>query len=114
MGQLLSNLLGNALLYGSPWAEVTVRLWSTPAAVCFSVHNFGAAIPPAERERIFQPLQRGAQHARRIASREPSGLGLGLYICREIVLAHGGELAMDSTPDAGTTFSVSLPRHAAA
>jgi signal transduction histidine kinase len=114
MGQLLSNLLGNALLHGSPWTEVTVRLWSTPAAVCFSVHNFGEAIPPAERERIFQPLQRGVQHAERIASREPSGLGLGLYICREIVLAHGGQLTIDSTAEAGTTFSVSLPRHLAA
>jgi signal transduction histidine kinase len=114
MGQLLSNLLGNALLYGSPWTEVTVRLWSTPAAVCFSVHNFGQVIPPAERERIFQPLQRGVQHAKRLASREPSGVGLGLYICREIVLAHGGELTIDSTPEAGTTFSVSLPRQAAA
>jgi signal transduction histidine kinase len=114
MGQLLSNLLGNALLYGSPWTEVTVRLWSTPASVCFSVHNFGEVIPPPERERIFQPLQRGVQQAERIASREPSGLGLGLYICREIVLAHGGELTIDSTAEDGTTFSVSLPRHPAA
>ncbi|HSV81608.1 MAG TPA: sensor histidine kinase [Ramlibacter sp.] len=114
MGQLMSNLLGNALLYGSPWTEVTVRMWSTPADVYFSVHNFGEVIPPGERERIFQPLERGAQHAARIESREPTGLGLGLYICREIVLSHGGRLTLDSTQEAGTTFSISLPRHHAA
>ncbi|MBC5785333.1 sensor histidine kinase [Ramlibacter sp. USB13] len=110
MGQLLSNLLGNALVHGSPWTEVTVRLWSTPAAVSFSVHNFGEVIPPAQRERIFQPLQRGIEEAGRGAPREPAGLGLGLYICREIVLAHGGELTIESTAEAGTTFTVSLPR----
>jgi signal transduction histidine kinase len=113
MGQLLSNLLGNALLYGSPQSEVTVRMWATPADVCFSVHNFGAVIPPGERTRIFQPLERGAQHAARIASREPTGLGLGLYICREIVLSHGGTLTLESTQEEGTTFTVSLPREAA-
>ena len=114
MGQLLSNLLGNALLYGSAWTEVTVRMWSSPADVCFSVHNFGEVIPPGERERIFQPLERGAQHAARIEAREPTGLGLGLYICREIVLSHGGALTIDSTQAEGTTFSVKLPRQHAA
>jgi len=114
MGQLLSNLLGNALLHGSLWTEVTVRMWSTPGDVRFSVHNFGEVISPGDRERIFQPLERGAQHAARMASREPTGLGLGLYICREIVLSHGGELTIDSTQEAGTTFSVRLPRNHAA
>lgn len=114
MGQLLSNLLGNALLYGSAWTEVTVRMWSSPADVCFSVHNFGEPIPADDRERIFHPLERGPQHAARIAAREPTGLGLGLYICREIVLSHGGELSLASTQEAGTTFSVRLPRHPAA
>jgi signal transduction histidine kinase len=114
MGQLLSNLLGNALLYGSPWTEVTVRMWSTSKQVCFSVHNFGEPIPEDERERIFQPLERGTQHYAQGMSREPTGLGLGLYICREIVLSHGGRLTIDSTRADGTTFSVSLPRDDAA
>jgi signal transduction histidine kinase len=114
MGQLLSNLLGNALLHGSPQSEITVRMWATSADVSFSVHNFGDVIPPGERERIFQPLERGAQHAARIASREPTGLGLGLYICREIVLSHGGTLTLESTQEAGTTFTVNLPRQHAA
>lgn len=114
MGQLLSNLLGNALLHGSAWTEVTVRLWATPSAVCFSVHNFGDVIPAADRNRIFQPLERGAEHAARAGSRQPDGLGLGLYICREIALSHGGALTLESNQQDGTTFSVTLPRHPAA
>jgi signal transduction histidine kinase len=110
IGQLLSNLLANALLYGSQDAEVTVRTWGTQQAAGFSVHNEGQAIAPADRERIFEPLQRGVQV--REGRPEASGLGLGLFICREIVRSHGGVLELDSTQDAGTTFSVSLPRSA--
>jgi signal transduction histidine kinase len=112
MGQLLSNLLGNALLYGARESEVAVRMWTTPVEVCFSVHNHGQPIPPEEQERIFRPLERGLQQQLTGEQREPTGLGLGLYICREIVLAHGGTLQVDSSEVAGTTFSVSLPRTA--
>jgi signal transduction histidine kinase len=108
MGQLLSNLLANALLYGARNSEVMVKMWATPAEVCFSVHNSGPAIPPAERERIFRPLERGSQSERE--RRAPSGLGLGLYISREIVHSHGGRLQLESTDSAGTTFTVILPR----
>jgi signal transduction histidine kinase len=114
MGQLLSNRLGNALLYGSQWTEVTLRMWSTPTEVCFSVHNHGEPIPEGERELIFQPLERGAQHRAQGQPREAAGLGLGPYICREIVLSHGGKLEIDSTRADGTTFSVSLPRNGTA
>ena len=114
MGQLLSNLLANALLHGSPTTEVTVRTWDTPDEVCFSVHNFGEPIPPGEEQRLFQPLERGAQHAGDGPGAEPTGLGLGLYICREIVLSHGGQLRLESSHAAGTTFTVRLPREAPA
>jgi signal transduction histidine kinase len=114
MGQLLSNLLANALLYGARDSEVRVRMWADAQQVCFSVHNHGEPIPEAERERIFQPLERGmAQHLAG-ERREPSGLGLGLYICREIVRSHGGRLELASTAAEGTTFTVSLPRQLAA
>ena len=114
MGQLLSNLLANALLYGARDSEVRVRMWADARQVCFSVHNRGEAIPEPERERIFRPLERGmAQHLAG-ERREPSGLGLGLYICREIVRSHGGRLDLASTPAEGTTFTVALPREFAA
>lgn len=112
MGQLLSNLLGNALLYGARESEVTVRMWATTGEVCFSVHNRGQPIPPGEQQRIFQPLERGLHQQLTGEQREPSGLGLGLYICREIVLAHEGRLTLESTEAAGTTFTVTLPRTA--
>lgn len=113
MGQLLSNLLGNALNYGARDGEVSVRMWDAGAEVGFSVHNHGQPIPLAEQERIFQPLERGLHQQLSGEHREPTGLGLGLYICREIVLAHGGTLQVDSRAEAGTTFRVSLPRTAA-
>jgi signal transduction histidine kinase len=112
MGQLLSNLLANALHHGSHSTAVTVRMWSTPGEVHFSVHNFGEPIPATEMERIFQPLERGMQHGAEADPSGQTGLGLGLYICREIVLSHGGRLALHSTLAEGTTFSVSLPREA--
>ncbi|MDB5911619.1 MAG: hypothetical protein JWP22_294 [Ramlibacter sp.] len=111
IGQLLSNLLGNALLYGARESDITVRIWATPLEVCFSVHNEGPEIPAAERERIFHPLERGT-HDVDEERRDRTGLGLGLYICREIVRAHEGKLEVQSGPDEGTTFSVALPRAA--
>jgi len=110
IGQLLSNLLANALLYGAPGSDVSVRMWATPAHVLFSVHNDGDPIPPAEQHRIFQPLERGLQHRDAAVGPQAQGLGLGLYICREIVRSHGGSLHVDSDAAAGTTFTVSLPR----
>ena len=111
MGQLLSNLLGNALLYGASDSAVSVRMWSTANQVCFSVHNQGRAIPAGERERIFLPLERGSQPNAQ-GRDDSSGLGLGLFICREIVESHAGTLQLASTDADGTTFSVFLPRQA--
>lgn len=110
MGQLVSNLMGNAVRYGAREGEITVRTWGTPQEAGFSVHNVGNPIPAEDRDRIFEPLQRGLPERERRG--EPSGLGLGLYICREIVRSHGGVLALESTAAGGTTFSVTMPRAA--
>lgn len=115
MGQLVSNLLGNATRYGDPGRAVTVEMWSEEEAaeVFFSVHNFGPAIREEDLSRIFEPLARGIGIETAQARGEPAGLGLGLYICREIVRAHGGTLTVRSTRELGTTFTVRLPRFAA-
>jgi signal transduction histidine kinase len=107
LGQLLSNLLGNALLHGGRDSEIAVRMGSTAGEVSFSVHNDGHPIAAEDRERIFQPLQRGTRNGQ---PGDRTGLGLGLHICREIVRAHGGTLQLDSSEAAGTTFTVRLPR----
>ena len=111
IGQLLSNLLGNAFLYGSRSAGVTVKMGSTQKDVSFSVHNEGVPIPADDLARIFEPLARGSLTEIGGERREPSGLGLGLYICKEIVLSHGGKLEVTSDAAAGTTFVVTLPRY---
>jgi len=112
IGQLLSNLLGNAFLYGAREGAVTVDLSSTHKEVIFSVHNEGSPIPQGDLGRIFEPMARGSLSEYGGERREPSGLGLGLYICREIVLAHGGTLQVESSAEEGTTFLVTMPRFA--
>jgi signal transduction histidine kinase len=108
LAQVLSNLLGNAFAYGARDGDVTVRVWGTPTHGCFSVHNSGTPISAAEQDRIFEPLVRG--HAAIVERRGRQGLGLGLFICREIVRAHGGTLSLQSDAVVGTTFEVRLPK----
>lgn len=93
VAQLLSNLLANALAHGS--AEQPVRVSARVVGEQFelTVSNGGDPIPPAVRPRLFQPFNRT------VISEVREGLGLGLYIARQIALAHGGELTMSSTPD---------------
>jgi signal transduction histidine kinase len=107
IGQLLSNLLQNALSYGSRTETVTVRLKGHPDVIALSVNNRGPIIPFADRERLFEPRARGTNADE---ERAPEGLGLGLYICREIVKAHGGTLSLTSNAIDGTTFTAQLPR----
>lgn len=111
IGQLLSNLLGNAFLYGAREGAVTVELSSTQRDVMFSVHNTGVSIPAEELKRIFEPMARGSLNDVGGERREPTGLGLGLYICREIVLSHNGTLHVESNDADGTKFIVRMPRY---
>jgi len=105
--QVFSNLVGNALVYGSPERPVTVTADAVNDSIWVDVHNDGPAIPEELQATLFDPFRRGEQDSR---SSTASGLGLGLYISREIVLAHGGTLEVRSLPGAGTTFRVALPR----
>jgi signal transduction histidine kinase len=107
LGQVLSNLLGNAVAHGGPHGPITVRTWSTPQLACFSVHNLGAPIAAADLARIFEPMVR--VRSAPAPGGGPDGLGIGLYICREIVRAHGGTLLAASAAGPGTTFTVQLP-----
>lgn len=103
--QVLSNLISNALKYGDPGTEIAVDIEWRDADVGIAVTNHGPGIGPVDLGRIFSRFERTAS-AR--ASRVP-GLGVGLYICRGLVEAHGGRLWVDSTPHATTTFHVDLP-----
>ena len=105
--QLLRNLVSNATKYGSPGTPVRVTLRGEEAGVRLEVTNSGPTIDPSAVGRIFDPLRRGSPQGD--GHDAQGGLGLGLFIVREIAGAHGGEVEVRS--DAGaTTFAVRLPR----
>ncbi len=101
--QVVSNLLSNAIRYGAGH-PVEVSLRAADTTVWLSVRDHGIGIGPEEGVRIFERFERGS------ASPDRRGLGLGLYITRQIVHAHGGSVIVDSTPGHGATFTVTLPR----
>jgi signal transduction histidine kinase len=102
IGQLFSNLLSNALAYGSADEPVRVEAQSAAGHFELSVANAGEPIPPTALERLFQPFYRSA------VQRDREGLGLGLYIAHEIAKAHGGTLEVRSTQEE-TRFTFRMP-----
>jgi signal transduction histidine kinase len=104
--QVLTNLLSNACRYSPLRSEIVVRarLAGTDRAVV-DVIDQGPGVTADQRDRLFTPFYRGAA-----AARHKGGLGLGLYITREIVRRHGGTIEVTSPPDQpGATFTVELP-----
>jgi signal transduction histidine kinase len=100
--QLFSNLLANAFTHGMPDTPITVGIVSGGEAIRVAIHNEGA-IAPELLPNIFEPFRRTS------SSRAPEGLGLGLFIAQQIAHAHSGDLTVESTPAAGTTFTLRLP-----
>ena len=100
--QVIVNLLTNALRYGCG-QPVEVSVERTGELVRIDVRDQGKGIAPSDLERIFEPYERGARNG------EPKGLGLGLYISRQLAISHGGELRVTSKPGEGSTFSLVLP-----
>jgi signal transduction histidine kinase/DNA-binding NarL/FixJ family response regulator len=104
MLQVLSNLLGNAVKFSPPGAAVELRAEPNGGEVALTVRDGGRGIAAGDLPRIFDRFWQGA------ASR--GGAGLGLAITRGIVESHGGHIRVESTPGAGSTFTVSLPASA--
>ena len=102
IGQLVSNLIGNALTHGAP--EMPVRVGATTKAGMFElwVANAGDPIPGPAIDKLFEPFFRGEVRASR------QGLGLGLHIASQIAQAHGGKIAVTSTPEE-TRFVFTMP-----
>lgn len=103
--QVLGNLLSNAVKHGKPDTPIEVRLNRTGGEVEITVTNFGRGIEPGELPRLFDRFTR----TKTTQSSGVSGLGLGLYIAKGIVEAHGGRLWADSVAGKSTTFHLSLP-----
>jgi PAS domain S-box-containing protein len=105
LAQVLGNLVGNALQHSPPHTPVRVRCQGESSTVVIEVHNEGAPIDPAYLPELFEPFRRG-----RHAGSGAGSVGLGLYITRQLVLAHGGRIQVSSREGEGTRFAVRLPR----
>jgi PAS domain S-box-containing protein len=99
--QVTANLLSNALKYGAG-NPITIGVERAGDRARLTMQDRGPGIPPEAQARIFERFERAEQ-------RRTGGLGLGLYIVRQLVTAHGGEVRVDSTPGHGATFTVELP-----
>lgn len=106
LAQVVANLLSNALQYSPPDSLVRVETQGEADALVLKVHNTGAPIPPDMLARIFEPMERGSE----LVDQAGRSIGLGLYIVRQVVLAHAGTVNVHSTATEGTTFTVRLPR----
>ena len=104
--EVLQNLLDNAVKYSPGRAEITVAGNATGEEVIVSISDMGMGISLREQEQIFDRFQRAVKPMMQATP----GAGLGLYICRAIVEAHGGRIWVESTLREGSTFSFSLPR----
>ena len=107
MSQTIPNLVSNAIAYGERGTAVQIAIDGEGRDdVEMKVHNHGPPIPADLVPVLFEPFRRGVPQ-----DRSPGGLGLGLYIVQQIVLAHDGTIGVESTEQAGTTFTLRLPRH---
>jgi len=107
--QVLSNLLGNALVHGSPDGPIDLWLRADGSDIVLAVRNEGNPIPPELLPTLFNPLVRTPTEPAQVARRRGS-IGLGLYIVHEIVIAHGGTIDVQSSARSGTVFTVRLPQ----
>jgi signal transduction histidine kinase len=103
--QVIENLVDNAMKYGQRSEPPRVEIKAVDGSVQIAVIDHGVGIPESERSRIFERFFRASN----VRSVTDTGLGMGLYICRQVVEAHGGRIWHEPTPGGGSTFTVSLP-----
>jgi signal transduction histidine kinase len=103
--QVLTNLVSNAIKYSPSGGDIVIVVEPRKGAIAVSVADEGVGIREAETEAIFEPFRRG-----KTAPRGVPGVGLGLYVSRRIVEAHGGRICVKSSSGRGSTFEVVLPR----
>jgi signal transduction histidine kinase len=110
--QVISNLLGNAIQHGRENCQVDLALHANPSDVILTVHNDGTPIPPDLLSTIFDTFV-PATPAGSARPRRPGSIGLGLFIAQGIAISHGGSIEVASSAQAGTVFTVRLPRNPA-
>jgi signal transduction histidine kinase len=105
VGRVLSNLVGNALRHTSAGGKVTIRAWRQGDCAWVEVGDTGEGIQPADLPHLFERFYRGEKSRSRLTG----GAGLGLAIARGIVVAHGGQIGVESQPGLGARFTFTLP-----
>ena len=105
LAQILGNLLSNAIKYTPGGGTVSVKAGATEEEIWVRVSDTGFGISPQEQKRIFESFYRG-----HTLGRFPQGMGLGLTIARDLVMAHRGRIELESGPDQGSHFTIWLPR----
>jgi len=106
IGQVLRNLLGNAAKYTPPGTPIVLSATGAPNGVRIEVEDFGPGIHPDDADVIFEKYRRGRQPD----GRQVAGAGVGLYVSRRIVRAHGSDVTLRSAPGAGAAFAFALRR----
>lgn len=106
LAQVVGNLISNALHYSPEGTPVRVETVGAAQEVTLTVHNLGPAIPAPQQQKIFEPMQRASADV----NPQNRSVGLGLYIVKHLVRAHGGTIEVRSVEEEGTTFTVRLPR----
>jgi two-component system, NtrC family, sensor histidine kinase KinB len=102
IGHVFSNLVGNALRHTPKGGTITLGAQAIDGSVRFTVADTGTGVPKEYQERIFEKFHQ-------VPEARSTGTGLGLYIAKEIVRAHGGEIGVDSEPGKGSTFWFTVP-----
>jgi signal transduction histidine kinase len=104
MAQAMGNILSNATKFTPAGGKVTIAVNLEEGKLSLEVIDTGPGIPTEEQTKIFQPFYRGSQ-GRRIVE----GMGLGLNIARDILIAHGGDIKVESAPGTGSRFTLQIP-----
>lgn len=105
LSQVLHHLVSNAINYSPDGGRVEVAIGRREGWVEVTVRDEGIGIPDDAQASIFEPFAKASGADRACAK----GLGLGLYVCRQIISLHGGSIAVSSQPGKGSTFTISLP-----
>jgi signal transduction histidine kinase len=105
LGELVNNLLENALKYSPKGSSVTVTLERDDKTALLSITDRGIGIAPSDQSNLFQPFFRSNQ----VRRRGIAGLGLGLAVASRLARAFGGKITVESQPDSGSCFTIHLP-----
>lgn len=111
VGQAFSNLISNAIQHSSSHSAIRISITGSPQEITYTVHNEAEVISPKVLRTLFDPIKRFAiRPANERVGQRMQNLGLGLYVVKEIVTAHNGNISVTSSADGGVTFTLRLPR----